>query len=191
MDIKQIIGLISGLVVFSAFVPYITSTIKNESRPHPVTWTLWTIITSVSLFLYWNVGARETLWLAFFSLIGQSFVAIFSIKYWDVGFTRFDRYCLGVSIVSIFIWIVSGDAPTALSFSIIADFLAVLPTIQNIWFNPMDERLLTWVILSVGNVLSLFSVREWSYGVALLPVYLVVLSVSLSALIILRRSFVS
>lgn len=177
-----ILGLLSGIIVASCAVPYVYSILAGKTTPHPITWILWAFMGGLSLFFYWDLGARDTIWIAVVNFVGPFIAATLSLKYWDWkdGFNSFEYACLVFSIISIVIWIVSRDPVLALTFNIIADALAALPTLVKAYRQPETESTWSWGVAAVGAALSLVAIREWSYGVAVLPLYLFALYAALA-----------
>lgn len=187
MTTQEILGLTAGIIASTAIIPYIISIAKGKSKPHPISWVLWAIIGVAILINYWAVGARETIWLAVINFLGPLTIAILSIKYWKGKFSRFDYTCLAISAISILIWLIFRNAEIAITFSILADILAALPTLRKTWLDPGSEDLKTWLIYVVSNTLSLFAIVNWTYGVALLPIWLDILATSIVLMILFRK----
>lgn len=184
MNTHELLGLFSGLLAISAIIPYVISILQGKAKPHPISWVLWAIIAVTILINYWAVGARETIWLAVANFVVPFTISILSIKYWKGRFSRFDYTCLIISLISILIWLIFKNAVVAVTFSIAADVLAALPTIRKTYLDPSSEDLKTWLIYVVANSLSVIAIKEWSYGVALLPLWLLLLSSTISILVI-------
>src|SRR3989344_5108722 len=141
MDLYATLGILSGIIVASCAVPYVYSILAGNTTPHPITWILWAFMGGLSLFFYWELGARDTIWIAVVNFAGPFIAATLSFKYWDWkdGFNAFEYACLVFSVISIIIWIVSRDPVLALTFNIIADALAALPTLTKAYRQPETE----------------------------------------------------
>ncbi len=192
MDLYAILGLLSGIIVASSAVPYVYSILAKKTTPHPITWILWAFMGGLSLFFYWDLGARDTIWIAVVNFVGPCIAATLSLKYWDWrdGFNGFEYACLVFSIISIVIWIVSRDPVLALTFNIIADALAALPTLTKAYRQPETESTWSWGVAAVGAVLSIMAIGEWSYGIAVLPLYLFALYTTLTLLSLRKNAVV-
>lgn len=190
MTLYATLGLLSGVIVASCAVPYVYSILAGKTTPHPITWILWAFMGGLSLFFYWELGARDTIWIAVVNFVGPFIAAALSFRYWNWkdGFNVFEYACLAFSIVSIVIWIVSRDPVLALTFNIIADMFAALPTLVKVYKQPETESTWSWGVASVGAALSLVAIREWNYGVAVLPLYLFVLYAALAILSLRQKT---
>ncbi len=173
MTIYKILGILSALIFSFGYLPYIISIVKGKSKPHPMSWVLWTILGAVTFYFSIQVGAHEMLPLALFNFLMPFTVALLSLKYWQGGFSRFDYTCLALSLVAIIAYILFRSAVLSLTLNLIGDILAYLPTLRKTYRNPESEDLLTWVLFLIGYSLSIFaSIPHFTYGVAVFPVYL-------------------
>ncbi|MEK7179987.1 MAG: hypothetical protein AAB706_00770 [Patescibacteria group bacterium] len=189
MNTHSILGLLSGILATVAFIPYIYSIVRNETKPHPITWSIWAFIGIVSFGTYFATGATTTLPLALANIIVPLTIAFLSFKYWNwkARFTVFEYACLTISVISIVIWIVSQNPSLALTFNLIADFIAALPTLKKVYLDPSSENATTWIIIVIADILSLFAITEWSYGIVLLPLYFLLISTTIMLLSLRKR----
>ncbi len=77
--IFTILGIFSALLVIAATVPYLIDTIKNNTRPHRVTWG---IILSINIVGYTNQlasGAKDSLWFLAAATLMTSLVFLASL----------------------------------------------------------------------------------------------------------------
>ncbi len=188
MSIFRILGIVSGCVYVIAYLPYVLSIIKKKTRPHPVSWVLWALIGGVTLFLYLRIGAHETVPLAVLNFILPLAIAIVSVRYWKGGLSRFDKICLALSLAAVIIYAVTHDATLALSFNLVGDFFAFLPTLKKAYLDPASEDGLTWILIFIGNCLSLAAAfARPSYGILIFPAYLTFFSILMCVFIFRGR----
>ena len=187
MSIYYFLGILSGVFFTIAYVPYIYSVIKGETKPHPFSWLLWELIGIISLFFYIRVGAHETLPLAFLGSIFPLIVFLFSLKYWKSGFSKFDYIVLFLSLTSIFLYVIFHSASVSLSVGILADMFAFMPTIRKTFIDPSSESLISWFLFLLSYVFSVLAISTWTYGVAIFPCYLAVFGTIMCILILRGR----
>ncbi len=181
------LGIISGACAVAAYVPYVYLTIRGKITPHPISWLLWAILGAVSLITYIAVGAHETLPLAIVSFIGPTLLFLLSVKKWKGRFGRFDYVCLAFSCVAILVYIIFHQAAFALSINLIGDFIAALPTIRKTYHDPSSENLSTWLLFTLSAVIALFALDHLTYGLVILPLYLVLFEGLMCVLVIRGR----
>lgn len=160
---------------------------RKKIEPHPFSWFLWAVLGLVTLITYIGVGAKETIPLAILNFIGPLFIFFFTIKYWKGKFPAFDYVCLAFSLVAIIVYILFHNAAIALTINLIGDVLAALPTIRKTYQDPSSENLSTWAFFTLGAVISLFAIKDFTYGVLIFPLYLVVYEFIMCVLILRGR----
>lgn len=189
MNTYSVLGIVSPIVCALGYIPYIVAINRNKIKPHPFSWFLWAILGLVTLITYVGVGAKETIPLALLNFLGPIFIFFFTIKYWKGKFPRFDYFCLIFSFIAIIVYIFFHEAAIALTINLIGDLLAALPTIRKTYKDPTSENLWTWLLFALGSLISIFAIRNFTYGIILFPLYLLIQDLSIS-LLILRRKFI-
>ncbi len=174
MSVYEILGILSPVVASIGYIPYIQGLIKGKNRPHPFSWLPWSIIGLITLITYTGVGATDTLPLAILNFIGPTLVVLLSLKYFKSVQSRFDYTCLYTSLSAIVIYVIFHDATVALTINLLGDLVAHLPTIRQVYLDPYSENMYTWIFFALGNSLSILAIRQWSYGVAVFPVFLTI-----------------
>lgn len=188
MNSYTIIGIISPIVCALGYIPYLISIYRHKTKPHPFSWFLWAILGLVTLVTYIGVGAKETLPLAILNFVGPLFIFFFTIKFWKGNFPIFDYLCLVFSLIAIVIYIVFHEAAIALTINLVGDLFAALPTIRKTYKDPTSENLSTWLLFTFGAAISFFAIREFSYGLIILPLYLTVYE-GIMCVLILRKKY--
>lgn len=171
--LQNIAGLTAGFLSIVCVVPYITSTIKGETKPHRVTWWVLSVLSfmmSVNQFL---AGGGNTVWVPLCGAIGQLVLAVLSIRYGEGGWSTLDRICTTGVLISAAILVLFNSPTLALSLNLGIDFLAFLPTLDKARRSPETENFTCWLLYFVGSVINLFAVESWSSTATVLPIYLV------------------
>ncbi len=179
----SLIGQIAGLISFSAYVLYIVSTLKKETKPNRATWWILTLVGVMIAASYYAEGARDTMWVALSYVVGPFIIALLSLKYGEGTWERLDKICLAVAIVSAFLWYVFNSAFIALMSNIAMDFVGLIPTIKKSWLRPGGEDRVAWGLESGASVLNLLAVQTWTFAIAFYPLYLAVLNTLITVLL--------
>lgn len=168
---KTIIGEIAGIINIVAYIPYVISIIKRETRPSIVTWWIWAALEVMLSVSYIMSGAESTKWLPIASFFGMFLVAILSLKYGKKSWTTIDATCLAGAILGIMVWIFFGNPVVALAVFLIVDMLAIIPTIVKSWDDPYGEDLFAWIITFLSGAFNIFAIERWTSSIAMLPLY--------------------
>ena len=140
MDWKFYIGIIAGVIAFIAYIVYIRSILKGETKPNKATWWIWTFMGAVIGVSYYFSGAENTIWVPFVEFIGPFSIALLSLKYGEGGLEdRTDIICLTGAIISIILWIIFKNPVVALVTNLAVDSFALIPTIKKSSKSPAEK----------------------------------------------------
>ncbi|TAL49041.1 hypothetical protein EPN83_02085 [Patescibacteria group bacterium] len=187
-DLRSILGVIAGVITFLAFVPYIISTVKGDTKPERATWFIWAVVGFLLLTSYHYSGAVSTIWAAVTYFIGPLIVALISVKYGVGGWSVLDKVCLSGAAVSLILWYVTKSAPVALYINILVDFLGLIPTIVKTYNNPSSESRLSWSMSTIGNFVNLLAINRLTLSIIIFPAYFLLNTGTILLLILFRGS---
>jgi len=179
MSSKEFLGIISMALILVSAIPYIHSVLKRETTPTKSSWIIWALIGFCFLVTYRDSGAKETMWAAIAGFINPCIIAVISLKYGRVEWTKLDTMCLIGACISLTIWKVFSMPVVALMAAIITDGFGALPTIRNVWKEPHSEKPLAWLLFSVASGINLFAINKWEFAIALYPLYMTIASLTI------------
>lgn len=181
-DLRAVFGILAGVLSLLAFVPYIRSIYRGETRPNRATWWVWTVCNGVLFASYYASGERRSAWVPLSYMAASFVVALLSFKRGEGGLSRFDQGCALASAVGIALWAASGSPLTALMINIGVDLAGALPTMRKTYLDPRSESLSAWLIFLVANLVNLLAVDAWTEPSVALPIYYVVMTIVIVAL---------
>jgi len=187
MNLAAMAGKVAGVLSLAAFVPFVIAILRKKARPSRASWFIWAVVGLMLGASYFSSGARNTMWVPISYIIGPITIAILSIPYGEGGWTRFDRFCLGTSALSLVLWIIFKDPLIALCINIFIDVLGALPTIRKVYKDPASEDKLTWLLFGSGNLANLFAVESLKFSIVSYPIYMIVCSWAIMILVIWPR----
>lgn len=191
MDWHAIVGVAAGAIQLYSIVPYIKGMIHGEVRPNIVSWVLWAIIQFVV------IGAQIAAGISWAVLIPAALafntILVLALSLRGYGYTRYgwlDAICFMLVVLAIVLWKTTNSALFALAFSIVADFLASIPTFIKVYRSPFSESASAWILLVAANVLALISISAWTWGNSSYSLYGVLDSVIFIQVMLMRRRIV-
>jgi len=175
MTNQAIIAIIAAALDIFASSFYIIDTIKGKTKPNRVTYLLWGVPIIAALATNSTGFTWSSLYVFAAGLMPLTiFFVSFTNKnsYWRLK--KFDYICGAFAILALIIWLTTKNSTVAIIFSLIADFLAGLPTLIKIYNHPETETIKSYVICLFGQVLNLFAIKTWHFTEYAFPIYLVI-----------------
>lgn len=181
----------SGLQVLGTMY-YFRETLAGRIRPNRVTWLLWSLVPFIAVAAELKAGVGWPVLPVFLNgfipllVFGASFWN--KRAYWKLG--GFDYLCGLCSILAVALWLASGNAAIAVSFSIMADFLAAVPTLVKSWKEPSSESSLAYAGTVAGGVTGIIGAQSFTFTEIGFLVYVTCLNIVMVRLI-LRKGVVN
>jgi hypothetical protein len=190
------LSLANWLVILSALISvggssaYIRDTIRGETKPNRVSWSMWALApligTGAALSSGADMWATARIFLAGFLPL---LVFLASLRnpqsYWKL--TTFDLLCGALSIVALLFWGLADSPRMAILLAACADGLAALPTVRKAWRYPETETGVTYIASLVSALLVVPSIPAWSIENCAFQVDLFTIDVLLIGAIYRRR----
>lgn len=164
---------------------------RGQVRPNLVTWVLWALAPAIALAAQLAVGVGLESLLTLAIAVGPILVVATALTrrqaHWKVG--RFDLVCGTVSVVALILWRLTGDGAVAITFALLADLLAATPTVVKSYRYPQTESSSVFWLGVIGSVITLLTIREWSYSSAAVSVYVLIINLIIATLVSFPRQF--
>lgn len=169
--IPEVFAPIAALINLIGSITYAIETLRGRTKPNRITWLLWSLIPSVAFLIEISDGKSLLISLATLSTaLGPFLVLLASFAnkhaYWRI--TKFDIVCGLASVVafSFFLsWKLTGAGASiiALGLSILADFLAGLPTLIKAYKFPETEHYSAYLLGTIAMVITLLTISNWTF----------------------------
>jgi hypothetical protein len=187
MDWKLIFGILSALVGFAGFIPYLRDIFAEETRPHLYTWLIWSITQGIATAAAWHGGG----WGTYNLLIGTvlcAVVALLSLRYGTRDVTRSDTALLIGALAAVGIWWKLEDPLIALLTATAIDMAGYLPTFRKTWRDPGSETPSAWLGFIVAITFSILALETYTW---LTATYLVAIGLAnvLVLILTLRKPY--
>lgn len=174
-------AVISGIGSLS----YLIDTLKGKVKPNRVTFFLWALAPLIGFAAQINQGVGIQSLLTF--MIGFSpaliFLASFLNKKAEWKLHSFDFICGGLSILGLVLWYITKTGIIALSFSMIADALASLPTVIKSYKYPETENPWAYLGSLIAAILTILTITNWNFAHWGFPIQTLVINLVMFVLI--------
>ncbi|MES2930944.1 MAG: hypothetical protein V4665_04140 [Patescibacteria group bacterium] len=165
--------LITGLL--SSFL-YVRDTLSGKAKPNRVSWIFWGIAPLVGTYIGYKSGVPipfliATFMAGFFCI--PVVIASFLSKngYWKTSI--FDIGCGILSAIAIIIWITTKDGIISLSFAILADLFAGIPTIIKSWRHSDTESATPYALGIFNQIVMFLIITDLSFLNFGFPLYFI------------------
>jgi hypothetical protein len=161
-----IINLIGGL-------GYIFDTLKGKTKPNRVTWFIWAIAPLIAFAAEIKQGVGIESLLTF--IVGFNPLLIFIASFinknarWNLG--KLDIICGILALGGLGLWYITRVGNIAILFSILADFLAAIPTIIKSYQYPETESYKEFLGVIIAAALTLLTITTWNFSSIGFPLY--------------------
>lgn len=175
----------SVLVLISPLI-YARSILRGQTRPHRTTRLTIALITILSTVTLLAQHDRVAVWLAAASAVQGIGIFILSIKWGMGGWSRVDIICLCIALAGIIAWQSTNDPLLGLYFSIIADFVGMIPALVKTYALPHTENVWFFALDTVAGILTLVAVTAFTAQQISYPIYIVLINAVMVGLILSR-----
>ena len=163
---------------------YAWGVLKGRARPNAMTWLLWGITPMIAFFA--GLGAGLTPQSFVLLALGISPLAIFCVTVAKTGIRRhltpFSVSCGLFACLGIVLWRITDDPNIAITFSIIADVFASLPTIKKVYDDPSSEYPFPYFLSTIGMLITILCIETWTFTVCAFPIYMLCINIILFSL---------
>ena len=175
-----------GVIIASlGSVSYLVYTLRGKVKPNKITYLLWSVAPIIAFIAetQQGVGIQSLLTFVIGFLPLLIFIASFFNKKSKWKVTNFDILCGALSILGLIFWVITQVGNVAITFSIIADGLAGLPTIIKSYNYPETESGWIYFTGSISAAITILTLKEFSYAALAFPLYYFVMSLVIAGLV--------
>lgn len=184
---KNALAVIAALIAMLSTVPYLIDIVKGKTKPNIVSWFTWTLLTGIAAAAALYDDSPKTALLLAGSTFSTGMVVILGIKFGIAKMSMFDGLCQLSAVFGLILWLIYGTPEIAIIFTIVIDFIVVLPTLHHIWLKPGEETWQTFAVGSFAALLAVISLTSYTASGLAFPLYLTIINVILASLILSRR----
>lgn len=153
-------------------VPYLYGIIHGNVRPARMSWFIWSVILALGLWSYVTGGGTDSAWLIIGDLTITAVVFAFALWRGSGGWERLDIACLTVAVAGLLLWQIVGDAWLGVAGALLADAVAMVPTVVKSLRDPYSESASTFIFSAAASACGILAVGGWNLLLLSYPVYL-------------------
>jgi hypothetical protein len=187
---KQLLGVITVILALIGYVPYLKDTFKGKTKPHVVSWFLWTLVSFLVFGLQWSKGAGAGAYADFTMGLICLVIFIISLKNGTKNIKVADIISFILAIIAIVLWLVVHQPVWSMILLVFIDLFSFIPTFIKSWTNPWQETFSTWALSVVRHGLVMLSIQNINIVTILSPLYSSIINTIFCILLISRRKII-
>lgn len=178
---------ISGVLFFSAFLPYIWAILNGETQPSPVSWAIWASVDTLALAAMIKKGAAVGQLTG--ATAGAWLVVVLALYFGEPTMGSVEWVSIVGAVTGVVLWKTTGSATTAIVSSQAAIMLGAFPTFVAAYHNPAQENPVAWTIWFLSCIFAFKAVKKWDLDNALQPITFTVVEGIMVYLVVIRPLF--
>lgn len=184
---RQVLGIITVVMAFVGYIPYLKDTLAGKTKPHVVSWFLWTLVSFIAFGLQWTTGAGPGSYANFAMGLICLILFVLSLKNGRKEIKIVDIISFIVAILAIILWLVVKQPVLSIILVVLIDALSFIPTFIKSWNQPHQETLFTWLLNTVRQMFVLFSLQKINLVTVMFPVYALIANALFCTLLVTRK----
>lgn len=189
---KSWLSAIAVLLTFTAFLPYVLSILRGQTRPHVFSWVIWGMNTSVAFLAAIQAGGGIGTWAIGFSAGVTSGIAVLAyVKRADITVTHTDRLFFTMALTAMPLWYWLNDPLWAACLVTVIELLGFGPTLRKTWQQPYSESITFLTLLIVRNTLVIASFERHTMTTVMFPGAMAAACLALVLIMAMRRPMVA
>ena len=178
--------------MFAAYTPYLLGILRGRVRPHPFSWLIWSLNSTLIFALQWmhggGIGSLTT------ATVATASVAVFVLAVsGDRGrnrlrFSKADFVFFSFAVIAALLWLIAEEPLWSMTLLVLSDLLGLVPSIRKAWQAPREEDLSQWSVNALRHLLAIGALQAYSFVTLLNPVVWFFADSLVALLLLLRAS---
>ncbi len=189
---REVLAAIAVVITFVAYVPYIRSILRGDTRPHVFSWIIWGLSTFLAFIGQLAGDGGIGAW-----PIGISGLITFYVAFlaWqrraDTTITPIDWVFFVAALGALPLWWATGDPLWAIIVLTVVDILGFAPTFRRAFHQPFIESVPYYLLMAVRNCVAIAALEVYSLTTVLFPGAIAVSCALFVVMVLWRRRVVA
>lgn len=187
MDI--LIGIIAISLALISYTLYISHTLQRKTKPHAMTWLVW---SGLNFFVYSQqiaAGAQEGAWVTLLAGFGSGLIFLLSLRYGERSVTRLDWASFALIALMLLWWSQSGDATLSVIIVIVIYLAGFMPTLRKASKNAFEETATSYALNGAKFLLSFVALGSITFVTAAYPLMLFLVNTGFAVYLLMMRRY--
>ena len=165
MNIALISGIIAAALGAYSTIPYVAAILKRKTRPHQLSWLVFTIMNGIVFFSQFFAGARLSVIITAIFFIGSVSIFLLSLKYGVRDSSKWDKTLFAIALITIAVWYITKSNDLAIWLTVVIDLAATTMIILKLRTDPNSEAAQPWLIATIAYVFTNLSLIGTPFGI--------------------------
>jgi hypothetical protein len=184
---KEIFGGLSVAIALIAYALYFHDIFYRHTKPHAFSWLIWTVITGIGFAAQIVGGGGAGSWVLGIDAIVCSAIFVVALYKGERGYVLVDWISLGLALLSILLWQLTGTPVFSVFLICFIDALAYVPTFRKSFSKPREESMTAFVLFTLKFIFVLLALERYSIITALYPAWIILLNTVFVGMLVWRR----
>lgn len=182
---KNIYSVLAGIIWVVAFIPYIIAILSHKTKPMKSSWIIWLTIDSI---IFAGMIAKHSLNGQMVGAVsGGIIILVLVLIYGDRGWTKLDKWCLGLAVFGVILWQIFRDPNAGIATALAVGIIGSFPTVVSVWRDPSRENRLAWTLFVVSCVFAIIAIPKWTFQDAAQPIVFLIIDVAVAFVLYFRK----
>lgn len=181
---KKKFSLLSGILFFAAFLPYVWAIVHRQTVPSPVSWAIWAAVDTLALVAMKKANALNGQIMG--AVAGAWVITTLALIFGEPTMGSIEWVSIVGAVAGIVLWQMTGKPKLAIICSQAAVFVGAVPTFASAYANPGLENPVAWSIWLTSCICMLIAVPKWDLANALQPITFTVIEAVMVILVVFR-----
>jgi hypothetical protein len=185
--LKQFLGGIAVCLGLSAYVIYISSTLRNKIKPHAFSWLLWTFTTAIVFTAQVMKGGGAGAWSTGVTCTVCFAIGVISLLKYDKAYSLSDILFISVALLALLPWVFTKDPTASILLIASIDVLGYAPTLRKSYHYPNEEKSITFGLNSLKHFFSFLALQNYMVATWIYPASQIFMNALVVVLLLIRR----
>lgn len=186
---KEFLSALAIILMIAAYVPYIRSIYRGQTKPHVFSWLIWGLATAVVFLAQTADGAGTGARSIGISAVAALYIAFLAYQRRSANpNTKADWVFFTLAVTSLPIWYLTHNPFWAVVILTVVDTLGFGPTFHKSYHKPYEEHLSLYLLMTLSNLISITALENYSWTTVLFPAVVSLTCIVFIALVLLRRA---
>lgn len=185
---KEYFTAVGIALTLFAYIPYIVGILKNDIKPHVISWLIWGLTTIIVFTGQLSDNGGAGAWVIGMSGSLVTLIAIMAyFKKADSSISKMDWLFLIISLIALLAWYFTSDALVAVVILTLMNVMGFAPTLRKSYYDPFTEGMSFFVILVPRNLVAIAALEHYSVTTVFFPAVTAFACLSLILMVAYRR----